>query len=369
MSIRTITCTNSHNFSLTFGDKLNPYLLENCDGLYEVDANVTVTQNGMTDGGTYIGTTIKPRNIVITLRFKEELAVNRNQLYQLFKPGYVGTLTYEEIDGNYEEVRLIDYYVEKLTSDGAKRARTATISLISADPFFRDRFPTTVEMTTWENKFEFAHEFLAAKEELASLKKEKLVNIVMENTIAYIGVTINMVAEGDIINPKMTHVESGTYIQVGYDENDIEGFEFEIDEVELKLSKSNIHLDVKYDEEDEVYLCVYHFRLKHSLAWYLMNRLDHEIAMIDRQIEKKSGLLKVCDSEDHFDKAIIIIRESNCLLTARNELMKKFQLSEIQAEYILSVTLRELASTTMDNVLRDLDFYAIVKSLLIDLKE
>lgn len=222
MSLRTITCTNSHNFSLTFGDKLNPYLLENCDGLYEVDANVTVTQNGMTDGGTYIGTTIKPRNIVITLRFKKELAINRNQLYQLFKPGYIGTLTYTEIDGNYEEVRLIDYYVEKVTCDSAKRARTATISLISEDPFFRDRFPTTVEMTTWENMFEFAHEFLNEKEEFASLKKEKLVNIVMENTIAYIGVTINMVAEGDVINPKMIHVESGTYIQIGYDENPFE---------------------------------------------------------------------------------------------------------------------------------------------------
>ena len=222
MSLRTITCTNSHNFSLTFGDKLNPYLLENCDGLYEVDANVTVSQNGMTDGGTYIGTTIKPRNIVITLRFKKELAINRNQLYQLFKPGYIGTLTYTEIDGNYEEVRLIDYYVEKVTCDSAKRARTATISLISEDPFFRDRFPTTVEMTTWENMFEFAHEFLNEKEEFASLKKEKLVNIVMENTIAYIGVTINMVAEGDVINPKMIHVESGTYIQIGYDENPFE---------------------------------------------------------------------------------------------------------------------------------------------------
>lgn len=222
MSLRTITCTNSHNFSLTFGDKLNPYLLENCDGLYEVDANVTITQNGMTDGGTYIGTTIKPRNIVITLRFKKELAINRNQLYQLFKPGYIGTLTYTEIDGNYEEVRLIDYYVEKVTCDSAKRARTATISLISEDPFFRDRFPTTVEMTTWENMFEFAHEFLNEKEEFASLKKEKLVNIIMENTIAYIGVTINMVAEGDVINPKMIHVESGTYIQIGYDENPFE---------------------------------------------------------------------------------------------------------------------------------------------------
>ena len=148
-------------------------------------------------------------------------------------------------------------------------------------------------------------------------------------------------------------------------------FEFEeneIDEVELKLSKSNTHLDIKCDE-DEVYLCVYHFRLKHSLAWYLMNRLDYEIAMIGRQIEKTSGLLKICDSNDNFDKAITIIRESNCLLTSRNGLMKEFQLSEIQAEHILSTTLRELTATTTDSVLRDLDFYASVTSLLRDLKE
>lgn len=148
-------------------------------------------------------------------------------------------------------------------------------------------------------------------------------------------------------------------------------FEFEgneIDEVELKLSKSNIHLDVKCDE-DEVYLCVYHFRLKHSLAWYLMNRLDHEIAMINRQIEKTSGLLKICDSNDHFDKAITIVKESKCSLIARNRLMKEFHLSEIQAEHILSTTLRELTATTMDCVLRDLDSYATVMSLLKDLKE
>ena len=148
-------------------------------------------------------------------------------------------------------------------------------------------------------------------------------------------------------------------------------FEFEeneIDEVELKLSKSNIHLDVKCDE-DEVYLCVYHFRLKHSLAWYLMNRLDYEIAMINRQIEKTSGLLKICDSNDHFDKAITIVKESKCSLIARNRLMKEFHLSEIQAEHILSTTLRELTATTTDSVLRDLDFYASVTSLLRDLKE
>ena len=100
-----------------------------------------------------------------------------------------------------------------------------------------------------------------------------------------------------------------------------------------------------------------------------MNRLDHEITLIGRQIEKTSGLLKICDSNDNFDKAITIIRKSNCLLTSRNGLMNEFQLSEIQAEHILSTTLRELTATTTDSVLRDLDFYASVTSLLRDLKE
>lgn len=167
------------------------------------------------------------------------------------------------------------------------------------------------------------------------------------------------------------------YIEVlkeaGYDEKEIEGFEFEEDkpdEVELKLSGTDVQLDVKYEDEDEVVkcLCVYHFRLKHSLAWYLINRLDHEIAMVDRQIEKTSGLLKICDRDDHCDRAITIIAKSNCLLKARNCLMEEFRLSEIQAEHILSVRLGELSSTTMDSVLQQLEFYTAVKSLLMDLK-
>ena len=142
-----------------------------------------------------------------------------------------------------------------------------------------------------------------------------------------------------------------------YDEN-------EMDEADLKLSEPYIQLDVECDE-DEVYLCVYHFRLKHSLAWYLMKRLNHEIAMIDRQIENASVLLKIWDNEYYSRKAITIIKESDCVLTARNRLMKEFQLSEIQAEYILSTKL----STTKDSILRNLNFYATAASLLRDLKK
>lgn len=157
------------------------------------------------------------------------------------------------------------------------------------------------------------------------------------------------------------------------DEKDIDEFEFgedKIDDVELKLSNTNSHLNVEYDsEEEEAYLCVYHFRLKHSLAWYLMNRLDHEIMMIEQQIEKISGLLKIYDSDENFEKAVVIIRKSNSFLMARRGLMEEFQLSEIQAEFVISMKFGNFVSFSLNKILHRLEFYATVKSFLNKLKD
>lgn len=154
--------------------------------------------------------------------------------------------------------------------------------------------------------------------------------------------------------------------------NDIDFDKFFLDEdnsdeqkLEMKLSAANASLRVNYDEEsEEPTLCVFHFKLEHSLAWYLMNRLDHEIAMIDQQIEKTSGLLKIVSVENNLDKAILTIRQSNNLLVARNKLMEEFQLTEIQAENILSTKINTLTSTTEDDALADLRLYTSIKSIL-----
>ncbi len=158
--------------------------------------------------------------------------------------------------------------------------------------------------------------------------------------------------------------------------NDIDFDKFFLDEdnsdeqkLEMKPSAANTSLRVNYDEEsEEPTLCVFHFKLEHSLAWYLMNRLDHEIAMIDQQIEKTSGLLKIVGVENNLHKAILTIRQSNSLLVARNKLMEEFQLTEIQAENILSMKLKTLTSTTEDNALADLRLYTSIKSILTALK-
>lgn len=135
-----------------------------------------------------------------------------------------------------------------------------------------------------------------------------------------------------------------------------------------KLSAANISLNVEYDDDiDEDYLCVYHVWLKHSLMWYLSNRLDKEIKMVDCQIEKDNGLLKIAENQD-FDRTINIFRTSNNTLTARDGLMKELHLSEIQAEYILNIKLRDLAGVQQSYVVRHIAFLEAVKNLLIALK-
>lgn len=209
--MRKIICTNEDNVSLNFGDTFSPFLLLNCDGIYSVDNNVSTSANIMIDGSTYLGTVTRMRNIVLTLADKNNHMFNRNLLYQLFKPKSPGTFTYIE-DG---DVKAIDYYVESISIDSVKRVRTATISLLCPDPFFKDLEDIKVLMAGWENGFIFPHEFIASGEALGTRLTEKLKEIPNESAADNIGITAILTAEGNVTNPGIFHVETNSIIKVG----------------------------------------------------------------------------------------------------------------------------------------------------------
>ena len=208
---RTITCTNDNGMSITFGSKFAPFLLTNCDGIYEIHNNVATSDNTMIDGATYQGSVTKKRNIVLTLVNKDDHRENRYQLYQLFKPKSKGTFIYQE-DGN---VKSINYYVESIDITSTGNTRTATISLICPDPFFEALSDITVTMAGWAKMFEFIHEFKAEGEELGVRVAEKLKVIDNETGAEGVGMKISIKAFGDVSNPSVTHVESGEYIKIG----------------------------------------------------------------------------------------------------------------------------------------------------------
>lgn len=208
---RTITCTNDNGMSVTFGSEFAPYLLVNCDGIYETHNKVTTSDNTMIDGATYQGSVTQKRNIVLTLVDKANHKQNRYQLYQLFKPKSKGTFTYNEDN----DIKSIDYYVESIDIESTGNARTSTVSLVCPDPFFEAPSDITVTMAGWQSNFEFIHEFFSYGEEIGSRIEERLKTIDNDTGAEGVGLTISIKAMGSISNPSITHVESGEFIKVG----------------------------------------------------------------------------------------------------------------------------------------------------------
>lgn len=209
--MRSITCTNkTTGVSITFGEEgFTPFFLATVDGLYQSKNSLYISDNTMTDGGTYQGSIAKKRNIVLYVMDNPQSEdfiynqYNRDLLYSLFRKDEKGTLIYTENGKS----RKIDYY-----SEGVKRAnkgsRLFSISLICPNPMFTDENSHTVSMADWLDGFEFIHEFIEDGEELGYRSGERLVNIVNDIATNNIGLTIVMEAIGNVTNPSIIHVET-----------------------------------------------------------------------------------------------------------------------------------------------------------------
>lgn len=252
-SNRSITCTNKDGDTLTFReDVFLPFVLVNADDVYDAKNNVNITENTMTDGAIYQGSTAKYRNIVLTLQDisayrdseseSDEIIIssavingktltildavngidagtrdyvhNRSLLDKVFKRNEPGTLLFRED----EEERAIDYYMESMTSTGANPYRTHTISLICPDPFFYDPNDQHTYLSQLINDFEFIHEFIEEGEEFGHSAGE-YENIHNESANDNIGITINISGRADIVNPCITRMNNNTFIQIGTTDN------------------------------------------------------------------------------------------------------------------------------------------------------
>ena len=108
------------------------------------------------------------------------------------------------------------------------------------------------------------------------------------------------------------------------------------------------------------------FTLKHSVTWYLYNRLDSEIDKMDSKIEGVQSQIKAVDNLDIVIKAI---RDSFTQEGAVNKLMEQLMFTEIEARYILNTSLIRLTGIVKDKVYEDINYLNNIKSLLVGLKQ
>ena len=98
----------------------------------------------------------------------------------------------------------------------------------------------------------------------------------------------------------------------------------------------------------------------------VVRRTQYELREAEKRAHILEGYMKVIGTQDDLDRAIKIIRESQTPDIAREELMKGFDLSEIQAKAILELRLRTLTGLEIDKIREE---YESIMQLINRLKE
>lgn len=218
--MRSVKCINhaTGQFVEITENSFSPLFLASLDGVYSSEFDVAISDNTLSDGGTYQGSRKKVRNIVITAIDQPNNVYNQNNrdlLYTVFRQGETGTLIYSEDD---VEDRQIDYEVESVRRESGGN-RLFTISLICPNPYFEDIFETNVLMASVVGQFHFPHQFKEEGEELGVLLTSRIVNIINDSASKSIGFTAYIESTTTLTNPILTRVESQEHIQVGSENN------------------------------------------------------------------------------------------------------------------------------------------------------
>lgn len=218
--MRSIKCINhaTGQFVEITENSFSPLFLASLDGVYSSEFDVAISDNTLSDGGTYQGSRKKVRNIVITAIDQPNNVYNqshRDLLYTVFRQGETGTLIYSEDD---VDDRQIDYEVESIRRESGGH-RIFTISLLCPNPYFEDTYDTNVYMTSVRNNFSFPHNFVEEGEEFGILLTSRIVNIINDTASKSIGFTAYIETSTSITNPSLSRVESQEHIQVGSSNN------------------------------------------------------------------------------------------------------------------------------------------------------
>lgn len=213
---RIITCENIEDgVSITFNEReTNPFILAKAEGIYDAQNNVYVSDNVMIDGAEYQSSVMKTRNIVLNIKDVDNFSDNRSFIDAVFAKGKVVRLT--AIDDTH--TRIIDCYTEFVKSTATPKSRITTISLLSPDPYFYDKYASHAWLRNVMDGFEFIHEFVAEGEEFSYYNLNRIYTILNETAENNVGLTIEMTSSGTVVNPSIVKINTGEKIQVGYTE-------------------------------------------------------------------------------------------------------------------------------------------------------
>ncbi len=134
--------------------------------------------------------------------------------------------------------------------------------------------------------------------------------------------------------------------------------------LQSSFSVNNIALVNGRPEQLNLKDLIYHFvEHRHDVVY---RRTEYELKKAKEKAHILEGYMKVIATQDTLDRAIYIIRHSDNPQIAKEELIKEFELSEIQSQAILDLRLARLTGMELNKIREE---YEQIMALIMDLED
>ena len=168
------------------------------DGLTPPTAAISTAVVGTMDGEKFNSARLNIRNPVLTIRPHNPVEENRINLYRWFSPKHNVKLYYS----NGQRDVFTQGYVESVTGSLFDNPQTFQISIICPDAYLYNRSEIVQDASYAAALFEFP---FAVPEEGVELSRYDNIDtvVVINDSDSETGVTIQLRASGDVVNPKI----------------------------------------------------------------------------------------------------------------------------------------------------------------------
>lgn len=226
----SITLENSHGKQICLTNDENRFQINNVSGLNPPMASISSVEN-IGDGEEFTHSRISKRNIVISFYINGDSEKNRLTLYQIAQTKeYIKVYIRTDTKSVWADGRI-----ESIETDNFQMKTTCQISIVCFDPYFKSAHEFLNEISKVENNLYFPF-FTVEPIPFSTYRDVSVLNLINEGN-ARGGMTIEIKANGDVINPILYNRKTREYIGVGTEENPfamIEG-----DEIVITTGQNN----------------------------------------------------------------------------------------------------------------------------------
>lgn len=170
-------------------------------------AAINHSKVGTAHGSKYNSSTVEPRNLLLTIYLKGDIARARRNLYRYIIPsGYI-KVYYQE-----EDLDLwIDGYVETAEVDPWTQNENMAVSILCPEPFWKDIQETYTDASVVSSLFEFPFAIEEAGVEFSLVDKSKSTLIQNDGTVEA-GATFELIATNRSLQPRIYNLTTGKYM-------------------------------------------------------------------------------------------------------------------------------------------------------------